>query len=139
MFQMKGSVSVTDYRRAPTAQSALTEHAEKLDCCIELHGATKQSVPACLDDAMRSALQRRRERVPPSLTVQDVFYRRVSVFETVLLGLVEYEQHAMTQLATSAERTALIHQVCLSNIISATHTRPCFVASIFHPVLCTPS
>uniref|UniRef100_A0A914X746 Nucleoporin Nup133/Nup155-like C-terminal domain-containing protein n=2 Tax=Plectus sambesii TaxID=2011161 RepID=A0A914X746_9BILA len=90
---------------------ALTEYAEKLECCIELHGATKQKLPACLDDAMRSALQRRREHVPPSLTVQDVFFRRVSLFETVLLGLVEYEQHAITQLATSVERTALIHQV----------------------------
>uniref|UniRef100_A0A914XSH7 Nucleoporin Nup133/Nup155-like N-terminal domain-containing protein n=1 Tax=Plectus sambesii TaxID=2011161 RepID=A0A914XSH7_9BILA len=128
--KLKGSVSVTEYRRAPTAQSALTEYAEKLECCIELHGATKQKLPACLDDAMRSALQRRREHVPPSLTVQDVFFRRVSLFETVLLGLVEYEQHAITQLATSVERTALIHQVL-----------PSFFLSHFVPVLSlrTPS
>jgi hypothetical protein len=83
-------------------------------------------MPTMLEDAMRSAIQTRGESLSrkQSLTIQDIFYRKVSAFSSIIAPIIDYEAHQLSLNGATNERIDIIMQVntfqfaIIDNIIS---------------------
>ncbi|XP_053238474.1 nuclear pore complex protein Nup133 [Podarcis raffonei] len=93
----------------------LCEHAEKLAAAIALKNHHYR-LPDVVNAAIETALMKREDDVPSSLTPADVFFREVSQIDTIFECLLEKEKQVLRDMSVQSEEWSEI-VVNVNNII----------------------
>lgn len=126
----------TIVRSSPMAtRLLLCEHAEKLSSAIVLKNFHARQ-PELLNQAMGAALRKSNTLVPASLTVADVFFRKVSAISCILDCLLDEEEKLLQEnpvpSAKWAETVVNVNNI-IKDVLQVAHDYRDIKSSLYRP------